>query len=206
MGIVKSTVLQKSAYRLLLLCVFFLFAIQIVYPVPALASDGAEPNSLLSQLVWPLANFSLFVCLAVYLYRRLGPKLLDDRSRNVSLHLRQARESLEDAQTEYAGLAKRRDLLEDEKLKISVAMEQETREIIRAIEQDTERSVIRVARDADRKIHNEQCRLEREVRETIVSTAVSLARIKLESAVTADIDRELRLQTLHSVFAPISRN
>ncbi len=169
----------------------------VIFPSTAFAAGGGDPKTM---LMLSCINFSLFVALLVWVYKKFGAKELRARAARISDHIASSRKALAEAEHEYEGLKARLDDLEKVKKDLFVRYDQEGRKQSSLVLENASTSGIRISSDADRQVDTELSQASKKLREEVVGLAVEKTRGKLSSISAAD-DKRLRDEALKTFLS-----
>ena len=153
----------------------------------------------ISQLIFPVINFSIYLGIGAYLYKKHGAKILLQRSKEVVANIAKSQSEMRAAESE---LSDANDLiagLEDEKQSILDSYREEGRVLAEQIViQTKEAARIRMS-EIDQKILQEKNSLAQEVRQQILTQAQILVSKKLKEEITTELDQKLRESVIDSI-------
>lgn len=170
-----------------------------LFAVPAFAASGHHGNADISTLVWPAANFFIFLAILVYIYRKNISPLISARAKELQQHIKSASQKLDVAKSQLADIAERLESVEVEKDVLRRSFESDGQKMAQDIIRSAEQSAQNIRQDMVRRIESEFRQATKEVRSELISISTKRAREKLQSEVTAEQDARLRLDTLNSL-------
>lgn len=178
-----------------------LLGLQYLCISEALAA-GAQAHSPapLSSLNWPAVNFTLFVLLMVYLYKKLAkPKILAHVV-EVEQALQKTARVFEEADRELCAAQARLKSILDEQKEIEHRLATEGAQLAAEIMDSAEKSVVQIRGDIAKKITQKQRAASDEVRALVLKRATDLARKQLASGVSAEDDLKLRQEAIRNIL------
>lgn len=164
----------------------------VAFPSSAFAAGGGDPKTM---LLFSTINFSLFVALIVWVYKKFGAKELRARSARISDHLAKSRTALAEAEREYEVLKARLSDLDQVKKDLFARYDQEGRKQSSLILENANSSSSRMSTDAERMVDTELSQASKKLRGEVVGLAVEKTRGKLSSISETD-DKRLRAEAL----------
>lgn len=183
---------------IILLLIAYLVRQGFAAGVHAEAGHGHEAPAL-GSLVWPAANFLLFLLLLSYAYFKFARPQIVRREVSVRDHLVHSAETLQSSEAEFQELTRRLERIVEEKKAIAAQFEDEAKSIAAAIEAAARNSAEAIKKDLSRRVASELGRAKAEIRAEIVQRALQIARERSTRELTAERDAELRWQTITAI-------
>ncbi len=163
-------------------------------------TNGESPMSVhttdYSTLLWPVVNFSIYLAIFIYLYRKHVPQRLRARSIEIAEQLQRAAHSIHQAEHEFELLDRRMKQIEAEKSDLTAKLANETDSLIKVIQAEARGRVERLLKDNARQIDTELRAAEKELRRETALVALDAARDRLKRDLSGEIDRRLRQEVL----------
>lgn len=147
-------------------------------------------------LIYYLINFSLFVGLMVFLYRRFGEELLATRSEQFKQALEYSAQELVKADAELKAARALIESLPAEKEALFDSVVGEGEAIARRIRVKGREAVKAIEEETARRVEREYERAVKEMRQELIEMSVRRAWGKLSRGVSPEIERRLRDEAL----------
>jgi F0F1-type ATP synthase membrane subunit b/b' len=163
--------------------------------------DGAHHAPGLDTLFWPAINFTLYACIMVYFYRRLGKPALVSRAVQVRDQLVQSAKSLAEAEGQLEKVKDRQESISGEREQIIESLNLEGQTISTTVIEQAHSSAQKIQNDIERRIKSDISKAQSEIRAAVVSRATVLARQALEAELSAEDDLNLRKAAISSVLS-----
>ena len=178
------------------------FTFVCVVTLPAFAEEhaAAEHAPDFSSLFWYVINFLMYALLIRTIYFKKGAPVLEQRATDLKQHIEKAALGLSRSEENLSILQQRLKSISIEKGELIESYEREARQMGDSIIEQAHVSARRIAADAKRQAENELSQAEKQLRQEVVSRAVSLARQSMEAGLSAEDDRKLRQQILREAL------
>lgn len=148
------------------------------------------------SLFYPIINFTLYIAVLVYVYRKSISGALRVRKTSTEEHLQRAASELEEASAQFVDLARQLRDFEHEREKILQAFRTEGEEMARLLLEKGEQDARRIQEDVVKRREQDLRAAEAELRLELVQRSIGELRRKLESGLSHDEDRRLRREVL----------
>jgi F0F1-type ATP synthase membrane subunit b/b' len=164
-------------------------------------SDAHHAPAQLDSLVWPAANFALYVALMIYLFKRFLKPALISRATTFEQNMQKAAQILETAERELGRVETRLADLATEETALRTRLGSEGEHLAQRIVTQAEETAANFKKDVVRRVARELAQAKSEIRELVVKQATVKAREQLERGISAEQDRKLREDTLRRLTA-----
>jgi F0F1-type ATP synthase membrane subunit b/b' len=153
-----------------------------------------------STLFWPTVNFSIYVAILVYFYRRHGAAALRNFSASVRSRIESVRAVLHESDREVRRAEARQIDVQSEVHAVIKELEIEGDKMAEAILAQAKTAAAQKELDIERQIQTEFASARAEVKSRIIANASIRARDILRTGITPEQDRTLRNEVL-AMFA-----
>lgn len=174
------------------------FAPALVLLSPSLA-HAASPHHGIESLVIPFFNFTIFVLIFLYVFRKhIAPKL-KARSVDIRERIKVSGQVLRNVEVELQSLRERLSEIAAEREEMKKNYDQEGDEMARSIIAKAQDSARVLSRDTARRVEQEFKQAAAEVKSETVSLALRQVKSELQTSLTSDKDAELRRNALQTM-------
>lgn len=171
----------------------------LLAPVEAFAA-GAGPSGGLETLIWPAANFFLYLCGVIYIYKKYITPVLRARKHAIEEHLGSSDKALRQALAEVEVLEQRLSTIDTETAEIAAQYKKDTERLEENIIAEAKNDAQNIREDAVRRSESEYKQAVFEIRKKIVEQATVKAEAQLKNEITPERDAQLRQHSVRGLF------